>query len=190
MSETIRSFIAIALPEEIRSRLAEVQALLRPVKESGRARLSIPRAENIHLTLKFLGDIPVNTVGEIDERVGEKLRDAGAFELSVRGAGGFPQLMRPRVLWAGVKLTDKLRQTQALVESGLKGMPIKLDRKAFRPHLTIARVRNSRQGELGDVLKPFLAFEFGSFTVEEIVLYRSELAPSGAIYSPLVRWSL
>ena len=190
MSDTIRSFIAVPLPGELKLRLAGLQDALRPLVKSAAARLSLPAPGNIHITLQFLGDIRPEIVAAIDRQVGERLADVPPFSLEVRGAGAFPNLERPRVVWVGVALSEELKFLQRRVVTGLHGLPIKRDRKPFRPHLTLARVRFSRRRVLAEALKPYLKESFGAIAVDRVILYQSTLKPSGAEYTALATWFL
>lgn len=190
MSDTIRSFIAIELSEDVRRRLALVQDELKSLVDRGQAGLSIPKAENIHLTLKFLGDIPASLVDSIVRRLDRKLEDEGPFPLRVRGLGAFPAMDKPRVIWAGFEPSEELLTLQRNVLEALEKLPIKRDRKIFRPHLTLARVRQSSPGLIAGILQPRLQTDFGSFSADRFTLFRSQLTPQGAIYTSLNEWVL
>ncbi|RJO74266.1 MAG: RNA 2',3'-cyclic phosphodiesterase [Myxococcales bacterium] len=190
MTEILRTFVAVPLPEALLARLAAVQDELRRLAQGREAQLFIPRPAGIHLTLQFLGDTPAELAPAIDEKFRAALAGREAFATQSRGAGGFPNLERPRVLWAGVHITDELTDLHWRVLAGLHGLPLKLDKKPFKPHLTLARVKRSRPGTLARVMAPHLKEEFGALPVTEVVLFRSDLQPSGAIYTPLCRWEL
>lgn len=191
MTDALRLFVAVEIPRELRDALREIQNALRETERRSRgASLSIPDAGNLHLTLRFLGETPGDLLPSLLDRLDRALGGAHAFELAIRGAGAFPDLLRPRVLWAGVARSERLAALHRAVADGLKGWPAPPDDKPFKPHLTLARVRSASPGSLADAMKPHLTRDFGTFPVREVVLMRSEPGRGGATYTPLRRWPL
>ncbi len=192
-AETLRCFIALDLSESTLAKLERVRGHLQDFKQRENVPLSIPKLENSHITLQFLGDTPSRLIEEIDTNVRMKLQDVSPFSMQVRGVGAFPNLLSPRVIWAGLRVTEPLGRLHRRVTTALHGLPVKRDRKAFAPHLTLARLRDPRRlkrGSLAEWLKPLLTEEFGETIVDEVILYRSELLPEGARYTVLKRWKL
>lgn len=179
----IRAFVAIALPEQVRQRLLELGGRLRALGLSG----SFPRAESLHLTLKFLGEVQeqsVTGIGEVMERV---CRDIPPFELEVRGLGVFPHPAKPRVVWIGVSDCESLSLLHSGLEDGFQSLGFPREPRSFQPHLTMVRLKSSEN------LRKLTAYldeagrdeEAGTFEVAAIHLFRSELRPDGARYSRL-----
>ena len=180
MSGTIRSFFAFDIEDAvIVRRLSKVQGML---ANTG-ADLKLVKPQNIHLTVRFLGDIPPPMVDSIYEEM--KHLSFAPFEIELRGLGAFPKLSHPRVVWAGIKkganeLTDVFEQ----LEPRLRGLGFKPDTKGFSPHLTIARVRTGRnKARLVELVRELEDYEFGTIKVECLRLKKSDLTPRGPIYT-------
>ena len=179
----IRSFIAIELPDEIRHALAEVQKHLR--RDVAGVRWVEPGS--IHLTLKFLGDIPAEQIQPIVAAAMGAVQDEPPVSLGVSGLGAFPNPRRPRVIWVGIEGdVARLGRLQARLEEALEPLGFPREERAFRPHLTVGRVKDPRRPPdltrpLADVAVP----RCNSFDVREILLYKSDFRPTGAIYTKL-----
>ena len=178
---TIRAFIAIELPSEVRSEVERTQRALKSTIPTGLIRWTPP--EQIHLTLKFLGNIPADSAPELETALRRACTGMVPFELCAEGLGGFPDLRRPRVLWIGVGgALDALQQLQAAIarETDRWG---EREERAFHPHLTWGRVRTTRKRELDDLgaaIRSVFAARWGSWRVTRVDLMRSELDPDGA----------
>ena len=149
------------------------------------------RPEGIHLTLRFLGDIAEERV----EALGTMLQDVAAgvtpFALDARGIGAFPDPRAPRVIWLGLQGTPEataaLRRMQAKIEDGVAGLGFPRESRAFTAHLTLARVRDRKSGAaLAKVLEANHDRVVGGFTAASVGLIKSELRPTGAVYTTLV----
>ncbi|MDH3964537.1 MAG: RNA 2',3'-cyclic phosphodiesterase [Deltaproteobacteria bacterium] len=184
----IRSFIAIGLPEATRQTLAAVQEHL---KQSG-AGVRWVKPSSIHLTLKFLGNIHPTQVEDIALAVAQEVRDEPPITLGAAGLGAFPGRRKPRVIWIGMEgEVQRLTRIQARVENALEPLGFVREKRPFRPHLTIGRVKDHRKLQaLIDAMAELKIPEFDSFDVTEIILYKSDLRPTGAIYTKLHRMSL
>lgn len=195
MTEKIRSFIAIPLPESVKSHIRTIQDNIR----STGLKMRWVKPENIHLTLKFLGDIPRT---DVDAVAGAMDRAAGTISplsLGAKGIGVFPNIKRPRVLWAGlngethelIRLQQNLEQK---LEQSLVPLGFKKENRSFKAHLTIARIKQAKHRiypkDLVQVIEKNGNFESESFTVNEIILYQSVLKPTGAVYTKLKTVSL
>ncbi|WP_276815002.1 RNA 2',3'-cyclic phosphodiesterase [Desulfurococcus amylolyticus] len=178
--EIIRCFIAIELKnQEVLRRLIEVRDKitatgvdLKPVED-----------ENIHLTLRFIGEVPRSVVDEVCGFI--NTISYKGFKIHVKNIGGFPSLERPRVIWAGVEEgSDELLELYRIVEAGLRRIGIKPEREEFTPHITLARVKGYRGIEkLVKTLMELRGTDFGYSPVEEVIVKKSVLTPRGPIYS-------
>jgi RNA 2',3'-cyclic 3'-phosphodiesterase len=179
----IRSFLAIELPDQILNKIGEVQKDLK----LSRADVRWVSPEKIHLTLKFFGDIEEARIESIIKAIEELVRKTPPFSLLARGIGAFPQLKNPRVIWMGlVDPKGVLAPFQKEVEARLNEIGFEAEDRAFQPHLTLGRVKsNQRRDELVGTLEKHLEEEFGEFMVDRIILFKSDLRPSGPTYTPL-----
>ena len=191
-NQQIRSFIAIELPEEVKSGLLQFQAKL---KLAGHSFVKWVSPEGIHLTLKFLGNISPQKVSEIIGVMEEASQEFSSFQLKIGESGAFPNLRRPRVLWVGIGgEVDKVVALQQRVDVGLVPLGFSQETRPFTPHLTLARLRegSSPQGQrdFGELVTrtPFeVTYEIG---VNKLNLMRSQLLPTGAVYSCLAEVEL
>jgi 2'-5' RNA ligase len=180
----MRAFIAIELPETIRSTLRRKQALFRSVSPD--ARWTEP--EGIHLTLKFLGEVPDPRVKEVCGRL-KNLGPFEAFIMQLKGFGFFPDARRPRVLWVGVETLSSLSRLAEQIEEAMQGIGFARENRAFRPHLTLARFRVPRpQPALEALFVQQQAQELGNFEASEFYLFESKLSPQGAEYRMVERF--
>lgn len=177
----IRTFICIEIPPSVKSRLEELQRALRQPD----AQISWVKPANIHLTIKFLGETAaakIDTVRRAVERATESVR---AFEIEVGGAGCFPAPRNPRVLWVGLsRVPEVLSQLHARLEGELARHGFPRESKRFAPHLTIGRARNPNRAR--PTAEALIARGFApiAFQASEIIVMRSDLSPSGSIYTP------
>jgi 2'-5' RNA ligase len=189
MESTLRAFIAIDLSPEVRRWLVEARALLEGKIPGGAVRWTDP--DGIHVTLKFLGDTPAGRIGEIRSAMERAAEGFRPFPLAVAGLGCFPDTNRPRVMWAGVRRQDELIDLQKRLEDGLERIGFPRERRAFSPHLTLARVRDGvTGGERTDIGRAVAAAAVESTAMMEVTglcLFKSVLRPSGAEYSVLHR---
>jgi len=184
MSNIIRTFIAIELPEKIIYTISKVQE---EIKSYG-LKIRWVRPENIHLTLKFLGDIKTADTEKVARAVSESATGYPALSLAVKGIGVFPGIKKPRVLWLGIsKQLDLLTALQKTLDEKLEAMGFPKEKRPFRGHLTLGRIKSVIDPKtLHDVLKEFIQFESESFFADKIILYKSDLKPNGAVYTKLV----
>jgi RNA 2',3'-cyclic 3'-phosphodiesterase len=182
MSGTIRAFFSFDIEDQtILRRLSKVQGML---VNTG-AQLKTVKPQNIHLTIRFLGDISPAMVDAIHEEM--KQLSFTPFTVELKGLGAFPKLNYPRVVWAGIrKGADELKDVFGQLEPRLRGLGFKPDSKGFSPHLTIARVRTGRnKAQLIKVIQELEDYEFGAIKAECLRLKKSDLTPRGPIYSTL-----
>jgi len=177
----IRSFVAVECEGDLLPKFMEVQGRL----QATGARMKLVEPENIHLTVKFLGDIEDNQVEEISQVI-EGI-SFEPFEFRVEGVGVFPNLRRPATIWAGI--TDgvgDLAEVFGKVNDGLAKLGFEKDRRRFQPHLTIARIRGGENRDrLVEQLMDLEDFQFGVVKVDRIALKKSVLTRSGPIYTTL-----
>ena len=190
---SVRTFIAIELTTALLKALEEIQSRLRQ-GEGGAAGRWV-RKEGIHLTLKFLGELPSDDLKALYEAVAQACRGRDPFTLAATGLGCFPNSRRPRVIWVGVR--EETGQLEALqraidVELGRLGFP--KEKRAFRPHLTLARVRRRASRAEVEALGRSVAEqdvgELARMQVEGVSVIKSDLRPEGAVYTEIFRASL
>jgi 2'-5' RNA ligase len=182
MSGTIRSFLAFDIDDQkILSRLAEAQGML---ANSG-ADLKMVKPKNIHMTIRFLGDIHPPMIDSIYEEM--KQISYTPFTVELVGLGAFPKLNYPRVVWAGIKKgANELKDVFGQLEPRLRGLGFNPDMKGFSPHLTIARVRTGRnKARLAELVRELEDYEFGTIRAECLRLKKSDLTPRGPVYTNL-----
>jgi len=182
--EQIRSFIAIELPDKLKLELTQLEARLKLGKQPW---VKWVDPYSIHLTLKFLGSIAADRIGEITRAMEEAVQGIPPFRLEVKELGVFPNLRRVQVAWVGVGgEVDKLGQLQQRIESNLVPLGFAPESRAFTPHLTLARLRDwaplDERQRFGQLIAS-TRFEAGTIEVDAINLMRSQLTGEGAIYS-------
>ncbi|HWQ11539.1 MAG TPA: RNA 2',3'-cyclic phosphodiesterase [Roseiflexaceae bacterium] len=181
-----RLFIAAELPAAVKDALLAVQAQLR----TGRPPVVWVAPEAMHLTLRFLGDTDATLVAPLEAAMHTALGGVSAPRLRLARASAFPGLARPRVLWVGVQGdTAALQQAHNALVRELDALGLPPADKPFAPHLTIGRVRRDAAPEelarLGERLRGLPPLEGGTWRVERITLFRSELRAGGAVHTPL-----
>jgi len=182
MPETIRSFIAFDMENKsVIDNIVKIQKLL---MQTG-ADLKLVEPKNIHVTLRFLGNITV----PMAEKIFDEMRKVQftPFDFKICGIGAFPSLRYPRVLWAGIKEgAEQLRSIFNQLEPRLRNLGFAPDAKGFSPHLTIARVKSGRQkAKLANFINENANYDFGVIEAHCLRLKKSDLTPKGPIYSTL-----
>ncbi|MGD1975624.1 MAG: RNA 2',3'-cyclic phosphodiesterase [Desulfobacterales bacterium] len=183
MPSTLRTFIALELPPSLISLLAKVQEDL----QSMGLRAKWVRPGNIHLTLKFLGNINSADIDNIGRAMVDAVGNINTFNLVAEGIGVFPGIKRPRVIWVGLKgQVQLLFAMQRLLEDNLAALGYKKEKRPFKGHLTLGRFK---QRVNPDTIRRVLQ-ELGDLTIEEftarrVIFYKSDLKPTGARYSQL-----
>jgi RNA 2',3'-cyclic 3'-phosphodiesterase len=181
-ADNVRTFIAIDIPQTIKDRIEALQRKL----GGSRAQVSWTKASKIHLTLKFLGDVARSKLDEVIAAAERAASRAAPFEVEVGGAGCFPSLRNPRVLWIGLsQIPDPLAKLHTAVELELARIGFAREQKKFSPHLTIARIRTPSPDarELAERLIEE-GFQAESFRAEEVIVMRSEMKSTGSVYTP------
>ena len=181
-----RVFCAVELPEAVRAQLEKHVAQLR--KEVPNAAASWSRVENIHLTLKFFGNVEVKRITRISEAAERVVKQFSTFPIAVGGTGVFPKPSRPQVLWIGVSdPSGQLSALQTKFENECEAEGFEKEDRAYRPHLTIARLRKPEGSLANTHLK--MQFEPIEIDITELVVFRSELSSKGSRYTPISRVS-
>jgi 2'-5' RNA ligase len=193
MMKQIRTFVAIELDEALKAALRRVQKEFKSSSVAHIGRWISP--DSIHLTLKFLGNVPVNQVEQIGQAISRACKSFVPFTISLAGLGCFPNPRRLRVIWVGVGGDlETLLQLQRSVESELNRLGFEPEKRGFTPHLTLARIRDRarrhEREEMGELISVAQIDAAVSMTVREVGLIRSDLRPSGAVYTRLAAISL
>ena len=185
--DTIRTFIALELPTTVRSQLEEWARKLLPFWPEGALRWV--KADNLHLTLRFLGDTQYGSVPELVSGIDGIARQQTAFDVVLSQLGGFPSLRRGQAIWVGVGEGEDdqvLAPLQKEVERLARRLGWQRQRQAFRPHITLARVRGRGQrGRFGEDRPPEVPGQ--RFQMTGMTLFHSNLTPAGAEYHALHR---
>jgi 2'-5' RNA ligase len=183
MPSTIRTFIALELPPAVISLLAKVQEYLK----SKRLRAKWVRPENIHLTLKFLGNIDPGDTDKIGGAMMDAVDDAAVFQLVAEGLGVFPGIKRPRVIWVGLRgQIQLLFALQRALEENLAALGFKKDKRPFKGHLTLGRFKQTVDpNTIRQIIGEYENLYSEAFTARRIILFKSDLKPTGAVYSQL-----
>lgn len=180
---TVRSFIAINIPAKIRNKLEKIQDDL---KKSNTA-LQLVRPENIHITLKFLGNVPVESINDIQDAINESVSGFRIFSVSFEKIGVFPNPQYPRVIWVGIeKGAEELSLLNTKIENSISMFSLHQENRKFQPHLTIARVRSGKNRKrLVNTLEELKNIRAGEMLAKKICLMESILKPQGAQYNTL-----
>src|SRR4030065_2894829 len=180
----MRCFIAIELPEAVKSTLSGIEEGLKKSK----ADVRWVKPDNIHLTLKFFGNIEDKKTEKIIEIMENICSQYAPFTIKIKGMGTFPNIKSPRVLWVGIEGNDTLKTLQEEIEKGMESIGFEREDRAFTAHLTLGRFRSSIEKE--GLLKAVKLHEkdtfVGSINVQSLSLIRSDLHPEGARYSKII----
>jgi RNA 2',3'-cyclic 3'-phosphodiesterase len=175
----MRTFVALDIDDYVRKNISDFMVKAASLQTKG---VKFVEDHNLHITIKFIGDIFEERVESIVSSLGEIA--AEPFEIHIKGAGGFPVGDRnPRVLWTGIEGNEALLRLFDAVDRRLFEAGIPRDQKPFYPHLTIARAKTGMAKGLFDFVQDCKSGEFGTFKVKEFYLYKSELTAQGPIYS-------
>ena len=187
----IRTFIAIELPPQVQQNLGGVISRLKGPQTS------IVRwvaAHNIHLTLKFLGDVSPANMDHLQKILQAQVSQQPRFAFTVEGMGAFPSLHRPRVIWAGISAPPQLAALAHVIDFETVRLGYPSEDRPFSPHLTFGRLAQHATPEqvhlVADILAESMVGKLGSVEVTEVTLFKSDLQPGGAVYSPLLKIGL
>jgi RNA 2',3'-cyclic 3'-phosphodiesterase len=190
---TLRLFTALELPPALRRQLADLISAFSASLPRGSVRWV--RAEGVHLTLKFYGEVSQDKVPGLQASLRQAAQGASPLQLELEGLGTFPNAVRPRVIWVGLKGDlERLGALQRMVEEGAAPLGFAPEARGFSPHLTLGRVnaewRPADKQKLGEAFARLGPGLHGRFTAETLSLMRSDLRPSGAVYTCLLAAAL
>ena len=184
--QTMRTFIAIDVSAAVRAQAAR---LIEKLRSSGvKARWVEP--SNLHLTLKFLGDVPNTEVAAVCQAVKVAVLENGPFDIHCQGAGAFPEIKRPRTVWLGLADgNEEMRRLQEKIDIALAGLGFPREPRRFHPHLTLGRLQRTgpELADLARLLEEHEAFDAGKFTVEEVQVVASFLEKTGPTHDVMGR---
>ena len=184
LPDSVRAFLAVNLAPQVG---AAVVALKRELAARVPA-VRWVRDENVHVTIKFLGNVAATQLDVLRQTLSPVLSRIGPFTVRVRGLGAFPSPKRPRVVWVGLA-SDDLPRLAAAVEAALGPVGFAREERPFRSHVTLGRIDAAQAwAPLADALRSHVSDDFGSCRVEELVAYRSVLQRTGAVYTRV--WSI
>jgi len=180
-----RTFIAVAIPDDVRRRALDCIRALQPV--AGDVKWVAP--ENVHWTLQFLGDVDDLDIPAVCDTAAAAAAEVEPFNVELRGAGAFPANNRPRTLWLGAGAgADAMIALQAAVERALKKLGFRGEHRRYVPHLTLGRIRHGRPPrELSEQLAALADYDAGTMLVDEVTVFASQLTPAGSEYTILSR---
>jgi 2'-5' RNA ligase len=183
----LRAFIAIEFPQHIQDAVEKQTARLR--QTLGNEIIRWVPCQNMHLTLKFLGDIAASHVDFLKQMLAREAVSHPQFDLQISGLGSYPTSRRPRVLWAGLHTPADLISLQRSIEAGTTRLGYEQEEHAFSPHLTLGRVRQTtspaEMQKVRNALDTIQLGNIGTARVDSIHLFKSDRLPSGSIYTKL-----
>jgi len=186
MKQTLRTFVAVEASPAVRQRAAE---LIRKLDGTG-VEVKWVEPHNLHLTLKFLGEVETGRIPEVFEAVKKAAAELECFQFEVRGAGAFPRPERARTIWLGAgQGENEMAQLARRTDLALRALGFPSESRGFQAHLTIGRVRRAGQGltELARRLRAMQETEVGWIDVDQIVVFSSQLERTGPTYTALAR---
>jgi 2'-5' RNA ligase len=185
ISDRVRAFVALRMAPEVEQAVIDFIASMQGATDSRSGVRWISR-NNLHLTLRFLGDrVAASTIERLDGALGEIATATVSFAIDVRGIGAFPNLVRPRVIWVGLGSAN-LRALVEQIERAAVSAGLSAERRPFTPHLTIGRVRDlTGWSELRRIIEPAQNRDFGRTDAQSLILYRSMLGHDLPTYKEL-----
>lgn len=184
MNRSLRTFVAVEISPEVRTRAGQLIAQL----QTNSAHVKWVEPSNLHFTMKFLGEIDLLDVHRVCGALTEAVQRLPPFEIVAQGAGAFPDPSRPRTIWLGVgEGEEAMVELHAALEAALTPLGFRRENRRFRPHLTLGRLRGPGEGidELAAELAQHAEFVAGVVSVDDVVLFSSELQRTGPVYEAL-----
>lgn len=183
----MRCFIAIDIPEDIKR---SIECVVEKADHQSKGVRWVP-LENIHLTLKFLGEVKEELIPEIEKRLAAICIKHSIFNICIRSIGAFPNFKYPNILWVGIDESEELKRLYEDIEESLSELGFEKEGRQFSPHLTIARIKDKKGIDLTlKVLSSFKDTFFGNINVKEVLVMKSILKPTGAEYSKVSTFTL
>ncbi|MEX2137795.1 MAG: RNA 2',3'-cyclic phosphodiesterase [Pirellulales bacterium] len=182
--QNVRTFTAVEVWPEIRER---ARVLINRFKETT-AKVSWAKPDQMHLTMNFLGDVPMNDIAAVCKAVAEAVEPFKPFDVEMAGVGVFPSYDNPRTIWLGVgDGSEELASLHTALQDRLGNLGFRIEARRFHPHLTLGRVRSvpTGPGQLAGLIKQQADFEAGPMMVSEITVFSSELGREGPTYEAL-----
>jgi len=188
MAEMIRTFVAVDLPDTVAASIRVLQNELRDQK----FKIKWVRTDNLHLTLKFLGDTRADRIAVVNQALENAAAMGSPMTLGARGLGVFPGIRRPRVVWVGIDGdVDTLMRLQQAIDGTLASAGFPPETRSFKAHLTIGRVKGRVDtGRLLEVVQHYQRYRSESFQIKRFGLIQSDLKPQGPQYSYLAKYDL
>jgi len=176
----MRTFIAVGISSEVRERIAQIQAEFK----KGDADVKWVEPENLHLTLKFLGEVSEEKISGVIEKTRMAAYGISNFRVHLSGFGSFPNLKFPRVVWIGIKEgSEELKNLSERIEENLSQLGFAKEKREFSAHLTIGRVRSPREkGKLVKKIEELERSDVGEFSVDRVLVMESQLSSRGPTY--------
>lgn len=183
----IRAFIALDFSQGIYKKLSDISSLLQE------RLLGMPirwvKTDNIHLTIKFLGDVPTSNLEFLGNILQTETKKIPPFEIEIGELGAYPNVNRPRVIWIGAKIPQELLEFYQCIEHEITQLGYSPEKRNFSPHLTLGRVSrkagSNEAAKIGQVISDYKVGLLGIDRIENVHLYRSDLKPTGAVYTRL-----
>lgn len=185
----IRSFLAFELSPEMKRKVEGVYENVR----TSRLEVRWVRPEGIHITLVFMGDVKEENIAAIGNELGKVCSEFAPFQASLKGMGCFPSCRNPRVIWIGLEgEVERMSSFRDDLQKRLVPFGVKAEKRRFNPHLTLGRFKKpSRdEGEIGKLIDTYKDLTSHACSLHELVLFKSDLKPSGAIYTKMLPYSL
>lgn len=185
----VRTFIAVEVSDEVRAAAARLVDRLARTE----AKVKWVDPHNMHLTVKFLGDVAQTQVPEICRVTNDAVRDLSPFDVGLAGAGAFPTLARPRTIWLGLSAgIEPLTRLHKAIDTAVRKLGFAREGRKYHPHLTLGRVRGggSRLASLADAIRDHQEYAAGVSSIDEVVVFSSELTRDGPRYTALGRGAL
>lgn len=182
-SAMLRTFVAVSAPCP-----APLARLIKELGQLGRA-LKCASPRGLHCTLRFLGDTPAESVDGLGRAIAEAVEDFPRFPASMIGTGAFPNVDRPNVVWAGLEAAE-LVALQERIDEAVSKFGYASERRPFRPHVTLARVKRRPPPELRGLIQQHSETSWGEVPVDAVELFKSTLTPAGSLYEVLARCPL
>ena len=183
----LRTFIAVEIPPQLQNQIQQATQPLR--KEFGASLVRWVPAQNIHITLKFLGDVSSASIEHLTQILRTAVDSISAFDIAIGGLGSFPSLKRPRILFIGIQAPAELEALYRGIESACARLGYESEKRGFSAHLTIGRVKQDAsavdQQKIRRILETTTIDSLGTARVNSVHLYKSELKPSGSVYTQI-----